>query len=93
MRRFEHLLTLIDQVLHFTFESALHKDQEAQKWRLEKEGSDRAVKTFNTVWHFVLPGCGWSVAARFASWHTRARLGDNTRKSIGNQKSDAPSPI
>lgn len=26
----------------------LHKDQEAQKWRLEKEGSDRAVKTFNT---------------------------------------------
>lgn len=26
----------------------LHKDQESQKWRLEKEGADRAIKTFTT---------------------------------------------
>lgn len=26
----------------------LHKDQKADKWRLEKEGSDRAKKIFDT---------------------------------------------
>lgn len=26
----------------------LHKDQKSQKWRLEKEGSDRAKKTYET---------------------------------------------
>lgn len=25
----------------------LHKDQKSEKWRLEKEGSDRAVKLFD----------------------------------------------
>lgn len=25
----------------------LHKDQKSDKWRLEKEGSDRAIKLFN----------------------------------------------
>jgi len=26
----------------------LHKDQKSEKWRLEKEGSDRAKRTFDT---------------------------------------------
>ena len=26
----------------------LHKDQKSDKWRLEKEGSDRAKRTFDT---------------------------------------------
>jgi len=26
----------------------LHKDQDTQKWRLEREGSDRAKRTFDT---------------------------------------------
>lgn len=26
----------------------LHKDQKSKKWRLEKEGSDRAKKTYET---------------------------------------------
>lgn len=53
----------------------LHKDAESKKWRLEKEGSDRAKRTFDTK-EEALKGLRGAVGPDGGS--VRVRKVDNT---------------
>lgn len=53
----------------------LHKDKKSEKWRLEKENSDRAVRTFDRKAD-ALPALREAVGAKGGS--VRIRKVDNT---------------
>ena len=55
----------------------LHKDQKSQKWRLEKEGSTRAVKVFDRKTD-ATKGGALSDAIGKAGGSVRIRKVDNT---------------
>ena len=55
----------------------LHKDQKSQKWRLEKEGSNRAVKVFDRKTD-ATKGGALSDAIGKAGGSVRIRKVDNT---------------
>ena len=55
----------------------LHKDQKSDKWRLEKEGSDRAVKLFDRKID-ATKGGALSDAIGKAGGSVRIRKVDNT---------------
>lgn len=55
----------------------LHKDSASKRWRLEKEGSDRAVKLFDTKAE-ATKGGALSAAIGKAGGSVRIRKVDNT---------------
>jgi hypothetical protein len=55
----------------------LHKDRKSDKWRLEKEGSDRAVKLFDRKAE-ATKGGALSAAIGKAGGSVRIRKVDNT---------------
>lgn len=57
----------------------LHKDQKSEKWRLEKEGSNRAVKLFDRK-EDATKGGALSDAIGMAGGSVRIRKVDNTIK-------------
>ena len=55
----------------------LHKDQKSEKWRLEKEGSDRAVKVFDRK-EDAIKGGALAAAIGKSGGSVRIRKVDNT---------------